>query len=90
MFSVNNFRIAFAHVRCIRHFITQLVQGFHDDFKGFTLVMALQVFDVFQNKDSRLLGADNARDIKRKAFPALHIRNRAPGRVNFSCLLQPG
>ena len=66
MLSVDDFRIAFAHVSRIRHFITQLVQSLHNDFKGFTLVMALQVFDVFQHKDSRLFGTDNARDIKEK------------------------
>ncbi|SLS11623.1 Uncharacterised protein [Klebsiella pneumoniae] len=63
MLSVDNFRIVFAHLSCIRNFIAQFVEGIHDDFKGFTLVMALQVFNVFKNKDGRFFCADNTRHI---------------------------
>ncbi len=82
MLSVDNFRIVFAHLSCIRNFIAQFVEGIHDDFKGFTLVMALQVFNVFKNKDGRFFCADNTRHIEEKRSLSLTFETmRAPERV---------
>ncbi len=58
--------------------------------KGFTLVMALQVFNVFKNKDGRFFCADNTRHIEEKRSLSLTFENHARARASFSCLHPQG
>ncbi len=53
MLPIDNLWIVFSHFCSIGNFVAQLVKGLHNDFESFTLIMALQIFDIFQHKNCR-------------------------------------
>ena len=65
MLPIDNFRIVRTVIRRIRHVITQLVQRLHNDAKRFALIVALQVFDVFEHKYGWPTRIDNAHHVKK-------------------------
>ncbi|GCP99940.1 hypothetical protein BvCmsHHP019_02439 [Escherichia coli] len=64
MFTVNDFRIVRAIIFCICHVIAQFIQRLHDDTERFPLVVAFQVFDVFEHKNRRATRVDNTHHIE--------------------------
>ncbi|CAM8512140.1 Uncharacterised protein [Shigella sonnei] len=66
MLPIDNLWIVFSHFCSIGNFVAQLVKGLHNDFESFTLIMALQIFDIFQHKNCRFFCSYNTCHVKKK------------------------
>ncbi|BDY52050.1 hypothetical protein MUTS5_05240 (plasmid) [Escherichia coli] len=64
MTAIDDFRIIRARAFAVCYVVAKLIERFHDDVKGITLIVTLQIFYVFQNKNCRLFCPDDPGHIK--------------------------